>query len=467
MLVGCTPSSDRQEPPVEPEPSAGYVDDIVTIGFEKSAEVLETRAYDDGLVLFCTGTSGLHVVDARDASQPELLAIKLASPSAYPYPRCQHLARSGDVVYVTSRGDELQPTSFVAAFDLSVLPPVEVALTQDASRSYEGIALADGRAYVAAHGAGVAVLDASSLVSEGSIAGFENAWAVAVHDDYLWVADGQGGLAAAPLAATEASAHVPLDGPAKDVAIHPASSTAYVATGAAGIAVVDVADPNTPTLIRHIDTPGSAVAVQVVGDRLWLADWHEARVYVLDDPHDPTAAGAQRSDGRILGIAGRDDLGMLGSWRGLEIVKHDSSAAPPDLRLADERIELGAVDPGTAAAAAVVIHNDGRAPLALLDARIDDPFSILGDLSTIEPGSASAIEVRVTPATDTPLKGTLIILSDDPDEPESRVDIHLNATGLEVGDVVPEVEVELTDGQTWRLADAAGEVTLLAYFATF
>ena len=47
---------------------------------------------------------------------------------------------------------------------------------------------------------------------------------------------------------------------------------AYVAAGAAGLVVVDVADPATPQIVASFDTPGNANDVRVVGTRAYVAD---------------------------------------------------------------------------------------------------------------------------------------------------------------------------------------------------
>src|SRR5919204_5108408 len=82
-------------------------------------EIQEVRAREDGRLFYCTGVQGLLVADASDPTQIRPIAQLRPSLASPRFPRCQHVAFEGDVVYVSSRGDELQPKPFVTAFDIS------------------------------------------------------------------------------------------------------------------------------------------------------------------------------------------------------------------------------------------------------------------------------------------------------------------------------------------------------------
>ena len=47
------------------------------------------------------------------------------------------------------------------------------------------------------------------------------------------------------------------------------------------------------------------------------------------------------------------------------------------------------------------------------------------------------------------------------------IPLKANSSQLAVGDPAPAVTVDLLDGGQWELADHAGQVVVLVYFATF
>jgi hypothetical protein len=83
-----------------------------------------------------------------------------------------------------------------------------------------------------------------------------------------------------------------------DVAVD--GSTAFVATGPQGIAVVDAADPRKPRVVSAIETPGAAVRLEL-GDRLLLVADGALGVAVVDvaDPKAPRPIAAWRSNGYV------------------------------------------------------------------------------------------------------------------------------------------------------------------------
>jgi hypothetical protein len=63
-----------------------------------------------------------------------------------------------------------------------------------------------------------------------------------------------------------------LDTPGDVADVEVVGNLAFVADGAAGLRVLDVSDPASPSEIGSLDTPGLATDVEVVGDRAYLAD---------------------------------------------------------------------------------------------------------------------------------------------------------------------------------------------------
>ena len=118
---------------------------------------------------------------------------------------------------------------------------------------------------------------------------------------------------------------------------------AYIAAGASGVQVVDVADPTKPKIIAALDTAGTAIDIKARGDHLYIADGSNGLVVMdISTPSAPqklsvidTAGIAQDlalqgdfaylADGTsgitIINIANPDNLFTMGSITGLRDVK--------------------------------------------------------------------------------------------------------------------------------------------------
>ncbi len=153
VASACSPRSVADRPE-----GAGHLDPFVRLArldTPSFLEIQEVRADADRLV-FCTAVQGLYVVDVG-GDGAMTMRHQLRSRLGHPrFPRCYHVATDGDLIYATSRGDEIQP-AFAVAFDLAggarELPALPV------SGSVEGIWAGAGRVAVALHTDGVALLE--------------------------------------------------------------------------------------------------------------------------------------------------------------------------------------------------------------------------------------------------------------------------------------------------------------------
>lgn len=457
-----------------------YADPLVHLGRLDTStfiEIGEVRARDDGLVLFCTGVQGMNVVDASDPGDMKLLRRLASSRSSGQYPRCQHVAVDGDVAYMASRGDEIQPTPFVAAFDLA-RDGAEIATFVRDATTFEGMDAAGTMLYVAAHDKGLLVLErtATGLVERGVATGLTNAWGVDVDParQIAFVADGAGGLAAVDVSSPASPAvvgRVDFDGAAMMVQV--VGDVAYVAASQAGLVAVDISDPRALRVLSVTDTPGTALELAVSGGHAFVADWNDVRAFDVSDPAHPALLATERIDvsggfPRVLGVGAYGDYAFAGEWTGLHALQLFPDRVAPDLWVGEREIDFGVVPAGDEDAVAVAIENQGRARLAVWSIETTDRrFSVDRDQVVVEPGQVAVVEVRVRPDGDAEVRGQLKLLSDDPDDGERTIDLRVNRPGVGVGDPAPEVAVQLLDGGQWRLSDHAGQVVLLAYFATF
>lgn len=125
-------------------------------------------------------------------------------------------------------------------------------------------------------------------------------------------------------------------------------------------------------------------------------------------------------------------------------VQLSSLAEPPDVQISRTSIDFGASPLGVSVPRTVTVQNVGRAPL-LAGARIE---SVTSDVvlarsfaASINPGAFVELGLIFTPTVVGPLTGTLVIESNDPDDPVLRVTLSGAGEALPPGDEVVAVEM--------------------------
>ncbi len=479
LALACSSEGVAEQPPdagaIEP---GSYEDPLVFLSRMPGStfiEIQEVRVRDDGTVGFCTGVRGLQIVDASSGNSMQLRGSVGSSLGNSQFPRCQHLAFDGELVYVTNKGDEIQPTPFISAVSMSGQLR-EVATHTKAGRTFEGIAASAGIVYAAMHSDGLAILRrAGDQFDElGTVGGLTNAWGVAVAGSTVYVADGAGGLAvidASDPSQARVIGRAETGGTAQSVVLD--GDTAFVAAGSVGLVAVDISKPDQPTVLSTMDTPGTALQVAVSNGRAYIADWNDIRVFDVSDPTSPSPLASERIEtdepfSRVLGLSVRGETVFAGEWTGLYAYEFMPERSAPDIGIAGETVEFGNVDTGETDAVAVIVRNDGSELLVAYELETaNGPFEVNSKSLVLNPGESGVVEVFYTPETGLEDHGDLIIRSDDPDEAERRVPLVGNRLGFGVGDTAENVRVRLLGGGEFNSEDEAGKIVVLAYFATF
>lgn len=157
---------------------------------------------------------------------------------------------------------------------------------------------------------------APTALSVLGLSGFPNG--VDVDDGYAYVASGGAGLHVVDVFDPEQPlrlATVSTPGNANDV--HADGRYAYVADGGAGLVIVDAADPSSPFVAGRADTPGVATDVVVDGDLAFVADG-SAGVTAVDvtDRESPQVLGTLDTPGNARGIDTADGLVVVADAQG-------------------------------------------------------------------------------------------------------------------------------------------------------
>ncbi len=184
-----------------------------------------------------------------DVSNPD--SLRIVGEMEYPQPGYGY-----DIDYQDSLVYIAADAQFIVV-DVSEPQYPDLVFQHRYPRGCRGIALAEGCCYLALEQIGVAIWDVDSLppVQLGSLDTPSNARGVAARGDYLYVADGRGGLVIADVADPqnpEAIATLELPGYAERISVK--DTLVYVGCRDGGVAVVNVANPELPELVAQIRT---------------------------------------------------------------------------------------------------------------------------------------------------------------------------------------------------------------------
>ena len=198
------------------------------------------------------------------------------------------------------------------------------------------VAYANERAYVAAGGDGIRIVDLADPTAPVEIfshptASFVNG--LGASGNLLCAANYTLGLYVLdvtwpPPAELGHSAAV---GYALDVEI--AGDYAYVAQYDRGLGVFDISNPNSPVNVGNADTPGYAYDVAPDGDYCYIADRGTGlRVIDVSSPSSPSEVGSWDTFGEATGVAGRDGIAYVADGLfGLRIIDCSIPTAPTEI----------------------------------------------------------------------------------------------------------------------------------------
>lgn len=164
-----------------------------------------------------------------------------------------------------------------------------------------------------------------------SIPGFANN--VDVSGDLAFVAAGAAGLHVLDVADRRAPriiATLDTAGNANDVRV--VGPRVYVAGGAAGLQIIDVTNPAAPALLGTLDTSGTANDVMVVGNLAYVADG-TAGLKIIDvtNPAAPALLGTLDTPGTARGVDVSGNVAVVADVSSLRTINVSSPSAPTAL----------------------------------------------------------------------------------------------------------------------------------------
>lgn len=439
-------------------------------------------AFHDNLLFVCTEAEGLVVYRTEGACGLTQLQRVLPDPEARAN-GCRHVIVQDERLYVTHRGDDLQPRSFVTAFSIREdgVDRLETFFAE-AGIAFEGLSATDDALYVAQHEAGLAVFswdaEGRPVFSRNVVDGLVNAWrpALGSGNDTLYVADGQGGIAvfdvSAPLMPRRIG-RAPTQGTMTDLTVH--EDQVFGAAGIVGVEVFDVSSPASIRRQRRVDTPTEALRIAVSDGMMAVADRRDVQLFRLDAStnvdrfaHQLPYANAQPNmRGRVTDALWKDGTLYLIDASGPQAHRVQKNLDAPDIWV-PATLELFQNPEGGDILSALYIDNAGRVPLSLASVTMPPPFSLRTINDQVPPGRSALVEIVYPSSTDAPVNAELVIASDDPDQPTLTIEVKANLPGLRIGETAPEaLRFKDLGGFAHQMGDLRGQPVLLAYFATF
>ncbi len=131
----------------------------------------------------------------------------------------------------------------------------------------------------------------------------------------------------------------------------------------------------------------------------------------------------------------------------------------PQIEMSAASVDFGEVDVGVLSIREVTLSNTGTADLIVLELELAQTGLSVGLTPpfAIPPDQARAVEVRFLPQREGELAGTLVVRSNDPDEPE--VEVAINGSGIQPRLVAELTQVRFADIRVGEFADTTIVVT--------
>lgn len=165
-------------------------------------------------------------------------------------------------------------------------------------------------------------------VSALDIPGYANN--VKIQGDYAYIAAGAAGLHVIDIATrTKPTIAASFDTPGTAIDLRIVGNMLYLADGVEGLQIIDITDPRNPVRLGGLDTPGTAQDLQVSGNYAFIADG-EAGLQIVDvtDPALPLLVGDLGAIGDAAGVDVNGSTAAVAGYYGLTVVDVIDPANP-------------------------------------------------------------------------------------------------------------------------------------------
>ena len=322
---------------------------------------------------------------------------------------------------------------------------------------------------VAAHEDGVLLYDISSPGNPEYVSTIqaENAWAVAINDYHIYVADGSMLLdyflvnnEYIPLAIVE------LPNAIKDIVID--NDYLYAAIGSDGVAAIYITVNVTPQVVDIYNTTAMANRLNVFdGNKIAVSDWDDIEVLSLDvNSGSLDLVGYKNTTRRTMAIATKENFIYSAEWASVQSFEFGEINGP-DIDLSTYELNYPYVNNGDSYSLMVDVINNGNQTLEIIDNyTTNSEFVVINPLVDLLPGQLQSVEI-VYSANANNASGSYRIFSNDDDEDQIICETNGNINGANIGQEAPDFNLNIVanGNGNFRLSDYLGSVVVIAFFA--
>jgi hypothetical protein len=452
LPTGCT-SDPGGEDPIE---LVGKLH-VQTYSF---VELIDIEVIPDRDLVLAAGQGGLMTLDISSETSPGYL--KTVAPDSFHQRFYRLEVGPEDVVYTTHRDYGM------VVYDLSdPSSPQEHRILE--AEDFSGMASTDTHLFLVTHAGELIVYDITAPLSPAEITridGLGNPWEPHLLGDRLYVADNSLGIVVVDISDPDAPTvvgAVEATGGVQDIAFSPDGSALYAAVGGAGLETFTLDDPDEPVSLGIVNVNYSVISVATDGSTLWAADQQDLVGFDISDPEDPVLINTEQTEQWAMHVAAASDRAYVADWAYLAIYQTFFDKTAPDLAPATTSIYVTAE-----AQAVITLDNLGNAPLSLIGADSGSGDVIVEfSADSIAPGASAKMGVTYTGSSAESV--SICLATDDPDEPEWIFEVTTGAIGSNtgLGAEAPDFTLTGIDGQSYTLSDQRGKPVVLAYFATW
>ncbi len=319
---------------------------------------------------------------------------------------------------------------------------------------------------VCAHTAGVLLFDISTPNNPNhtNTIGTENAWAVAISDNIIYIGDNNK-ILIVDIMTLEVIETIETGNAIKDIAI--SNDFLYVALGSYGVNIYDLNLDSSQVLLYldNYNTNTLANRIAPFENKLAVSDWDDVEVLEWNEG-ELTQVGYKNTGNRTMAIATKDEYIYSAEWASVQVFEFGEITGS-DIDLSTWEINYPYVENGSSYSLYVDIINNGNETLTTIDNYTTNPeFTVVNPLTSLEPGETETVEI-VYNASNANAAGAYRIASNDPDEPEIVCETNGNIDGANVGEPAPDFDLDyVANGSgNFQLSEYLGEIVVIAFFS--
>lgn len=396
----------------------------------------------------------------------------------------EHVQPLGDgVIAVTNRGQNTQDNQvgfwglgFVDATNPSNINNLAKIDLEDAG----AMGLNGQFLYVLRLSGSVTVVDVSSPAAPfvaAEVAGLDSPWSIVVSGATAFIADNNLGLVTvdlsdpalpvlgAPVATSGSALGLALDGTNPDVL--------YLAAGSAGVDVFDISTPAAPSRLANVSVGAAVVSVSADAGVAFATTQTDLASFDMSDPRTPILLGLEPTPSWAMDVVNEGERAWVADWNDVRVYDAMKSSRAPHLALSREALYFtgsGSSGSNGSETQTLTATNFGAAPLTLLGITASDS-RVLVDVNQliVAPGESASVRFTYSEAGGPSLEATVCIASDAPNAAVSEVTLGTASQGssILIGEAAPDFVLPDVDGNLHTLSDQLGHPVVLVYFATW